>query len=96
MNLKTIAALGIGFAGGWAARSLSDSPQGVGVKLLEIGMKAKERVAHWASIERERMEDMVAEARASKTTQGFAGNASKNTGSENKASMAASSVNGEA
>lgn len=63
-NLKSVLAFGVGFAGGWAARSLSDSPQGVGVKLLEIAMNAKERVGRWASVERERLEDMLAEARS--------------------------------
>lgn len=63
-NMKSILAFSVGFAGGWAARSLADSPQGVGVKLLEIAMSAKERVGRWASVERERLEDMVAEARS--------------------------------
>jgi len=63
-NMKSLLAFGVGFAGGWAARSLADSPQGVGVKLLETAMKAKERVGRWAAVERERLEDMVAEARA--------------------------------
>ena len=61
-NVKSLLAFGAGFAGGWAARSLADSPQGVGVKLLEIAMNAKERVGRWAALERERLEDMVAEA----------------------------------
>ena len=63
MNIKWILALGVGLAGGWAARSLSDSPQGAGVKLLEIGLKAKDRVARWAALEGERLDDMLAEAR---------------------------------
>lgn len=63
-NMKSILAFSVGFAGGWAARSLADSPQGVGVKLLEIAMNAKERIGRWAAVERERLEDMVAEARS--------------------------------
>ena len=62
-NMKSILAFGVGFAGGWAARSLADSPQGVGVKLLEVAMKTKDRVARWAAVEREHLEDIVAEAR---------------------------------
>jgi hypothetical protein len=63
-NVKSLLAFGVGFAGGWAARSLSDTPQGAGVKLLEIAMNAKDRVGRWAAVERERLEDMLAEARS--------------------------------
>jgi len=61
-SMKWILALGAGIAGGWAIRSLSDSPEGAGVKLLELGIKTKDRVAGWAAIERERLDDMMAEA----------------------------------
>ena len=40
-----------------------DSPQGAGVKLLEIALDAKERVGRWVAVEAERLEDMLAEAR---------------------------------
>jgi len=60
---KSIVTFGLGFFSGWAARSVADSPQGVGVRLLEIAMNAKERVMRWAASERERLEDMMAEAR---------------------------------
>jgi hypothetical protein len=63
-NMKWLLALGVGVAGGWAARSLSDSPQGAGVKLLEVALKAKDRVARWAALEGERLDDMLAEARS--------------------------------
>jgi hypothetical protein len=63
-NIKSVLLLGVGFVGGWTARSLADSPQGVGVKLLEIAMNAKERIGQWAAVEGERLEDMLAEARA--------------------------------
>jgi len=63
-NTKWILALGVGVAGGWALRSISDSPQDGGVKLLEIAMKAKERISRWAAIEGEHLEDLLAEARA--------------------------------
>jgi hypothetical protein len=63
-NIKSALTFGVGFVGGWAARSLSDSPQSVGVKLLEIAMTAKERVSRWAAVEGERLEDMLAEARS--------------------------------
>jgi hypothetical protein len=68
-NIKSVFAFGVGFAGGWAARSLADTPQGVGVKLLEIGINAKERVGRWAASERERLEDMMAEARSRKKSE---------------------------
>ena len=64
MTMKSVLTFGLGFAGGWAARSLADSPQGVGVKLMEIAINAKERVSRWAAVERERLEDMMAEARS--------------------------------
>lgn len=63
-NMKSAMAFGVGFVGGWAARSLADSPQGVGVKLLEVAMNAKERVTRWAAVERERLDDMLEEARS--------------------------------
>jgi len=63
-SIKWLLALSVGLAGGWAARSLSDSPEGAGVKLMEIGIKAKERLDRWAAIERERLDDMMAEARS--------------------------------
>jgi len=63
-SIKWILALGIGVAGGWALRSLSDTPEGAGVKLLELGLQAKNRLSSWAVIERERLEDMLAEAQA--------------------------------
>jgi hypothetical protein len=64
MTMKSVLTFGLGFAGGWAARSLADSPQGVGVKLMEIAINAKERIGRWAAVERERLEDMMAEARS--------------------------------
>lgn len=63
-GVKSLVAFTVGFGGGWAARSLADSPQGVGVKLLEVAIKAKERLGRWAAVERERLEDMVAEAQS--------------------------------
>ncbi len=63
MALKSVLAFAVGFVGGWALRSVADSPEGAGVKLLEIAMNAKERVGRWAAVEAERLEDMLAEAR---------------------------------
>ncbi len=63
-NARTVLAFGVGFVSGWAARSLADTPEGVGVKLLEIGITAKDRVGRWARLEGERLEDMLAEARS--------------------------------
>jgi hypothetical protein len=66
-SIKWLLALGVGVAGGWAIRSLSDTPEGAGVKLLELGIKTKDRVSSWAAIERERLEDMLAEAQSNVT-----------------------------
>ena len=63
-SIKWALAIGAGLAGGWAIRSLADSPEGAGVKLLEMGIKTKDRVTSWAATERERLDDMVAEARS--------------------------------
>ena len=70
MPIKLILALGVGFAGGWAARSLGDSPQGAGVRLLEIAMDLKEKAEHWLAVEREHLEDMLAEASANREANG--------------------------
>ena len=50
LDAKPFIAFALGFGGGWAARSLADSPQGVGVKLLEVGLHTKERLERWASM----------------------------------------------
>jgi hypothetical protein len=63
-NLQSVLAFGVGFVSGWGARSLADSPQGVGVRLMEIAMKANKQLGHWAAAEGERIEDMLAEARS--------------------------------
>lgn len=63
-GMKWMLALGVGIVGGWAARSLSDSPEGAGVKLLELGIKTKDQVDAWLAVERERLDDMMAEARS--------------------------------
>ena len=83
-NAKSIFAFGVGFAAGWAARSLSDSPSGVGVRLLEIAMQAKDRIGRWAALERERLEDMLAEAR-SRVESDSSGSAGATDGSGNRA-----------
>jgi len=61
---KSLLTFGLGFVTGWGVRSLADSPQGVGIRLLEIAAHTKERITKWAAAERERLEDMMAEARA--------------------------------
>ncbi len=53
-----------GFGTGWAVRSLADSPQGVGVTLLRGAHDARERLGRWIASERERLDDMIAEARS--------------------------------
>jgi len=63
-SIKWLFALGVGVVGGWALRSLSDTPEGAGVKLLEVGIKTKNRLASWAAVERERFDDMLAEAQS--------------------------------
>ncbi len=62
--MRTILVFVAGFGGGWAIRSLADSPQGVGVTLLRAAYDARERLVRWVAGERERLEDMMAEALA--------------------------------
>jgi hypothetical protein len=60
--MRSVFSFVAGFASGWAVRSLADSPQGVGVKLIEVAEKTKDVVEKWAATEYERLTDMVAEA----------------------------------
>lgn len=53
-----------GFLCGWASRSSVDSPQALGVKALGLGYDAKARFGRFLAIERERLEDMLAEVKA--------------------------------
>jgi hypothetical protein len=62
--MRSLVAFALGVGTGWALRSIADSPEGLGVKLLEIAYGAKERLSLWLAEERERLEDLVAEARS--------------------------------
>lgn len=68
--MKSLLFFAVGFGAGWAVRSIAASPHGVGVKLAEVGIRAKGTVNRWAAVERERMADILAEARvrAERTT----------------------------
>lgn len=94
-NLKSVIVFGVGFAGGWAARSLADSPQGVGVKLLEAAMDAKKKIGRWAAVERERLEDMMAEARSKVEPEISLVNGAKN-GSGHRVRQTNQTMNGDA
>lgn len=63
-NMRWVVALGVGLAGGWALRRLSDSPEDAGEQLRDLAATAKERVSRWAKAEGERFDDMFAEARS--------------------------------
>lgn len=62
--MKTFITFLAGFGAGWAVRSIADSPRGVGVKLMEIGCRTKSQLDRWFAIERERISDMLAEAKS--------------------------------
>ena len=83
-SIKWVLALGAGVAGGWALRSLADSPEGAGVKLLEAGIKAKDQVSAWAAVERERLDDMLAEAHSNIARENAAANKPGHTGASVK------------
>jgi hypothetical protein len=52
-----------GFVGGWAVRSAVDSPHALGVRALDLAYRTKARLSRWAAVERERVEDLIAEVR---------------------------------
>lgn len=62
--MRSLVAFVLGVGTGWALRSIADSPEALGVKLLETAYDAKDRVSLWLAAERERLEDMLAEARS--------------------------------
>ena len=74
----SVVAYVVGFVSGWATRSMADSPQVGAVKLLEMAQDAKERLVRWTLLERERLEDMLAEARARAGQDGQHGEPSHN------------------
>jgi hypothetical protein len=62
--MKSLIAFAAGFGAGWAVRSISDSPHGVGVKIVEVVYRAKGQFSRWSAVERERIADILAEARS--------------------------------
>jgi hypothetical protein len=62
--MKSTLVFAAGFAAGWLSRSAVASSQGTAVTLLAFAMDAVERIRRRAAIERERLDDLVAEARA--------------------------------
>jgi hypothetical protein len=60
--MYTILGFFVGFASGWATRSFADSPHDAEVKLLELAHAARTHLLRWTLIERERLEDIWAEA----------------------------------
>ena len=62
--MRSIIVFVVGFGGGWAIRSLADSPRGVGVTLLRAAQDARVHLGRWVAAERERLEDLIAEARS--------------------------------
>jgi hypothetical protein len=74
----------LGFVSGWATRSIADSPQGGAVKLVEMAYDAKERLVRWTLMERERLEDILAEARARAGQDGPNGEPSHNNEARDK------------
>lgn len=70
VDARSVVAFTVGFGGGWAARSLADSPHGIGVRVLELGLHGRERLERWMTVERERLSDMLAETRSSVSPNG--------------------------
>jgi hypothetical protein len=60
----------VGFASGWMTRSAVDSSRELAVSVMATAYATWERVRRAVAVERERMEDLVAEARARQQTRG--------------------------
>jgi hypothetical protein len=53
----------LGFVVGWAARSTVDSSREMVVKVVSLGFTAIEHIRRILALERERLDDLVAESR---------------------------------
>ncbi len=62
--MTRIASFAAGVAAGWIARSTVDSSRDAAVRLVELGYLAAERLRRILALEREWLDDLVAEARA--------------------------------
>ena len=62
--MKTAASFAAGFATGWVVRSTVDSSHEAVVRLVALCYDAIERGRRIVALERERVDDLVAEARA--------------------------------
>jgi hypothetical protein len=62
--MRLLVGVALGFGGGWVVRSIVDSPRGFGVRALRSLLLAERRLGHWAAVEREGIEDLVAEVRS--------------------------------
>jgi hypothetical protein len=60
MNMLAFAA---GFAAGWLARSATDSSKSAVIEITALGLDSVARIKRAIAIEREQIEDLVAEAR---------------------------------
>ncbi len=58
------ATFALGFAAGWMVRATVDSSRSAIVSAMAAGMAGFDRVRRFAAIERDHLEDLVAEARA--------------------------------
>jgi len=62
--MKRVGLFLVGFAAGWVVRSTVDSSRGLAVGAISALYGAAERVKRLVAIEREHLEDLVAEGRA--------------------------------
>jgi len=58
------AAFALGFVTGWAARAATDSSRSAALSIVAAAIAAFERVKRRVAIERDHLEDLIAEARA--------------------------------
>src|SRR5689334_21264113 len=62
--MKSLFTFAARFGSGWVARSMTGSPHGLAVKLLEVTYRSQKRITRWVAEEREHFEDLLSEVRA--------------------------------
>ena len=62
--MSRYASFALGFAAGWVVRSTADSSRSAAVTVLATAMSALDRLKRVMAIEKDHLEDLVAEARA--------------------------------
>jgi hypothetical protein len=62
--METLGLFAVGFAAGWAVRSGVDSSRKLAVAAIAAAYEVSDRARRWVAVEREHLEDLLAEGRA--------------------------------